>query len=155
MALSTTYTDYKKISDVRLNKINARRTLANTIERASTIVYTSNHPTMVAGDYPLGIAAYDMELVKAYVAWEGSEGNDGTVAIEKWDDVSGTADDLMTDAVVTTGNAAAIYTLTPVTDGGQYITAGEKLNMVIATCNGAVRGNVTLVFKLVDNVNNS
>jgi len=155
MALSTTYTDYKKVSDIRLNKVTARRTLANTIERASTIVYTSNHPTMVAGDYPLGIAAYDMELVKAYVAWEGSEGNDGTVAIEKWDDVSGTADDLMTDAVVTTGNAAAIYTLTPVTDGGQYITAGEKLNMVIATCNGAVRGNVTLVFKLVDNVNNS
>jgi len=155
MALSTTYTDYKKVSDIRLNKITARRTIANTVERASTIVYTSNHPTMVAGDYPLGIAAYDMELVKAYVAWEGSEGNDGTVAIEKWDDVSGTADDLMTDAVVTTGNAAAIYTLTPVTDGGQYITAGEKLNMVIATCNGAVRGNVTLVFKLVDNVNNS
>ena len=155
MALSTTYTDYKKVSDIRLNKITARRTIANTVERASTIVYTSNHPTMVAGDYPLGIAAYDMELVKAYVAWEGSEGDDGTVAIEKWDDVSGTADDLMTDAVVTTGNAAAIYTLTPVTDGGQYITAGEKLNMVIATCNGAVRGNVTLVFKLVDNVNNS
>ena len=155
MALSTTYTDYKKVSDIRLNKITARRTIANTVERASTIVYTSNHPTMVAGDYPLGIAAYDMELVKAYVAWEGSEGNDGTVAIEKWDDVSGTADDLMTDAVVTTGNAAAIYTLTPVSDGGQFITAGEKLNMVIATCNGAVRGNVTLVFKLVDNVNNS
>ena len=155
MALSTTYTDYKKVSDIRLNKITARRTIANTVERASTIVYTSNHPTMIAGDYPLGIAAYDMELVKAYVAWEGSEGNDGTVAIEKWDDVSGTADDLMTDAVVTTGNAAAIYTLTPVTDGGQFITAGEKLNMVIATCNGAVRGNVTLVFKLVDNVNNS
>ena len=155
MALSTTYSDYKKVSDIRLNKIDARRTLANTIERASTIVYTSNHPTMVAADYPLGIAAYDMELVKAYVAWEGSEGNDGTVAIEKWDDVGGTADDLMTDAVVTTGNAAAIYTLTPVTDGGQYITAGEKINMVIATCNGAVRGNVTLVFKLVDNVDNS
>ena len=142
MALSTTYTDYKKVSDIRLNKITARRTIANTVERASTIVYTSNHPTMVAGDYPLGIAAYDMELVKAYVAWEGSEGNDGTVAIEKWDDVSGTADDLMTDAVVTTGNAAAIYTLTPVTDGGQYITAGEKINMVIATCNGAVRGKI-------------
>ena len=143
MALSTTYSDYKKISDIRLNKVTARRTLANTIE------------TMVAADYPLGIAAYDMELVKAYVAWEGSEGNDGTVAIEKWDDVGGTADDLMTDAVVTTGNAAAIYTLTPVTDGGQYITAGEKINMVIATCNGAVRGNVTLVFKVVDNVDNS
>ena len=61
----------------------------------------------------------------------------------------------MTDAPTVTGNAAAIYTLTPVTDGGQYITAGEKINMVIATCNGAVRGNTTLVFKVVDNVNNS
>jgi len=155
MALVTTYTDYKQVSDIRLNKINARRTLANTIERASTLVYTWSNSTMIAADYPIAIAAYDMELVKAYVAWEGSEGNDGTVGIEKWDDVSGTAQALMTDAVTVTGNAAAIYTLTPTTDGTQKITAGEKINMVIATCNGAVRGNVTLVFKLVDNVDNS
>jgi len=38
MAIGTTFTDYKKVSDVRLNRIDARRTLANTIERASTIV---------------------------------------------------------------------------------------------------------------------
>ena len=41
MAIGTTFTDYKKISDVRLNKINARRTLANTIERSSTLVYST------------------------------------------------------------------------------------------------------------------
>ena len=155
MALSTTYSDYKKVSDIRLNKITARRTLANTIERASTVVYNISVANTNAGNHNLGIAAYDMELVKAYVAWEGSENADGDVAIEKWDDVGGSADDLMTNAPTVTGNAAAIYTLTPVTDGGQYITAGEKINMRIQTCNGAVRGNVTLVFKLVDNVDNS
>jgi len=155
MALSTTYSDYKKISDIRLNKVTARRTLANTIERASTIVYSISVANTNAGNHHLGIAAYDMELIKAYVNIRGDEGTNGTVAIEKWDTIAEGESDLMTDAGAVDGGAAELFTLTPVSDGGQFITAGEKLNMVIATCNGAVRGNVTLVFKLVDNVNNS
>ena len=155
MAIGTTFTDYKKISDVRLNKINARRTLANTIERASTIVYTSNHPTMVAGDYPIGIAAYDMELVKAYVNIRGDEGTNGEVSIEKWDTIAEGESDLMTDAGAVDGGAAELFTLTPVTDGGQYITAGEVINMLTTNLSGSVEGIVTLVFKLVDNVDNS
>jgi len=155
MALSTTYSDYKKISDIRLNKVTARRTLANTIERASTIVYSISVANTNAGNHHLGVAAYDMELVKAYVNIRGDEGTNGTVAIEKWDTIAEGESDLMTDAGAVDGGAAELFTLTPVSDGGQYITAGEVINMVTATIDGSVEGIVTLVFKLVDNVDNS
>jgi len=155
MALSTTYSDYKKVSDIRLNKITARRTLANTIERASTLVYNISVANTNAGDHHLGIAAYDMELVKAYIDIRASEGADGAMSIEKWDDVGGSAQAAMTDAQTATGNAAAIYTWTPNTDGTQKITAGEVLNLVTATLDGSAEGIVTLVFKTVDNVDNS
>ena len=155
MALDTSWSDYKKISDIRLNKITARRTLANTIERASTIVYSISVANTNAGNHHLGIAAYDMELIKAYVNIRGNEGTNGTVAIEKWDTIAEGESDLMTDAGAVDGGAAELFTLTPVSDGGQYITAGEVINMVTATIDGSVEGIVTLVFKLVDNVNNS
>ena len=155
MALSTTYTDYTKVSDVRLNKINARRTLANTIERASTVVYNISVANTNAGDHNLGIAAYDMELVKAYVNIRGDEGTNGEVSIEKWDTIAEGESDLMTDAGAVDGGAAELFTLTPVTDGGQYITAGEVINMLTTNLSGSVEGIVTLVFKLVDNVDNS
>ena len=155
MALSTTYTDYKKVSDVRLNKINARRTLANTIERASTIVYNISVANTDAGDHNLGIAAYDMELVKAYVNIRGDEGTNGEVSIEKWDNIAEGASDLMTGVGLVDGGAAELFTLTVVSDGGQYITAGEVINMLTTNLSGSVEGIVTLVFKLVDNVDNS
>ena len=155
MALDTSWSDYKKISDIRLNKITARRTLANTIERASTIVYSISVANTNAGNHHLGVAAYDMELVKAYVNIRGDEGTNGTVAIEKWDTIAEGESDLMTDAGAVDGGAAELFTLTPVSDGGQYITAGEVINMVTATIDGSVEGIVTLVFKLVDNVDNS
>ena len=155
MALSTTYTDYTKVSDVRLNKINARRTLANTIERASTVVYNISVANTNAGNHNLGIAAYDMELVKAYVNIRGDEGTNGEVSIEKWDTIAEGESDLMTDAGAVDGGAAELFTLTPVTDGGQYITAGEVINMLTTNLSGSVEGIVTLVFKLVDNVDNS
>ena len=155
MALSTTYSDYKKVSDVRLNKIDARRTLANTIERASTIVYSISVANTNAGNHNLGIAAYDMELVKAYVNIRGDEGTNGLVSIEKWDTIAEGESDLMTGTGSVDGDAAELFDLTVVTDGGQYITAGEVINMVTATIDGSVEGIVTLVFKLVDNVDNS
>tara|TARA_Y100000034_G_scaffold70660_1_gene85238 strand:+ start:796 stop:1263 length:468 start_codon:yes stop_codon:yes gene_type:complete len=155
MALSTTYSDYKKVSDVRLNKIDARRTLANTIERASTIVYNISVANTDAGDHNLGIAAYDMELVKAYVNIRGDEGTNGLVSIEKWDTIAKGGDDLMTGTGSVDGGAAELFDLTVVTDGGQYITAGEVINMVTTGLDGSVEGIVTLVFKLVDNVDNS
>jgi hypothetical protein len=155
MALSTTYSDYKKVSDVRLNRIDARRTLANTIERASTIVYNISVANTDAGNHNLGIAAYDMELVKAYVNIRGNEGNDGLVSIEKWDTIAEGESDLMTGTGSVDGGAAELFDLTVVTDGGQYITAGEVINMVTTNLTGSVEGIVTLVFKLVDNVDNS
>jgi len=155
MALSTTYSDYKKVSDVRLNRIDARRTLANTIERASTIVYSISVANTNAGNHNLGIAAYDMELVKAYVNIRGNEGNDGLVSIEKWDTIAEGESDLMTGTGSVDGDAAELFDLTVVTDGGQYITAGEVINMVTTNLTGSVEGIVTLVFKLVDNVDNS
>ena len=155
MALDTDYDDYKKISDVRLNKINTRRTLANTIERASTIVYTREIANSNAGDHSMGVAAFDMELIKAYVEFRGDEGTNGTVALEKWDDVGGSTQAAMTAAATVSAGAAAIVTLTPNSDRTEKMTAGEKLNIVTASIDGGVAAIVTLVFKLVDNVDNS
>ena len=155
MALGTTYSDYKKVSDVRLNKITTRRTLANTIERASTVVYNISVANTNAGDHNLGIAAYDMELVKAYVNIRGDEGTNGLVSIEKWDTIAEGESDLMTGTGSVDGGAAELFNLSVVTDGGQFITAGEVINMVTTNLNGSVEGIVTLVFKLVDNVDNS
>ena len=155
MALDTDYDDYKKISDVRLNKINARRTLANTIERASTIVISQTVTNTNAGDHHIGVAPYDMELVKGYIAITGDEGTDGAMTIEKWDDYSGSAQATMTDAQTATGGASALYTWTPTTDGTQKMTAGEIINLKTVGIDGTEEGIVTLVFKLVDNVDNS
>ena len=155
MALDTDYDDYKKVSDVRLNKITTRRTLANALERSSTVVYTREIANSNAGDHSMGVAAYDMELVKAYVEFRGDEGTNGTVAVEKWDNVGGSAQAAMTNAAAVTAGAAAIVTLTPNSDGTEKVTAGEKLNIVTATIDGGVAAIVTLVFKLVDNVDNS
>jgi len=155
MALGTTYSDYKKVSDVRLNKITTRRTLANTIERASTVVYNISVANTNAGNHNLGIAAYDMELVKAYVNIRGDEGTNGLVSIEKWDTIAEGESDLMTGTGSVDGGAAELFNLSVVTDGGQFITAGEVINMVTTNLNGSVEGIVTLVFKLVDNVDNS
>mgnify|MGYP003117348779 FL=1 len=155
MALGTTFTDYQKVSDVRLNKITTRRTLANTIERASTIVISQTVTNTNAGDHFLGVAPYDMELVKASIAITGDEGTDGAMTIEKWDDYAGSAQATMTDAQTATGGASALYTFTPTTDDTQKMTAGEILNLKTVGIDGSEEGIVTLVFKLVDNVDNS
>ena len=103
----------------------------------------------------MGVAAFDMELIKAYVEFRGDEGTNGTVALEKWDDVSGSTQAAMTAAATVNAGAAAIVTLTPNSDGTEKMTAGEKLNIVTASIDGGVAAIVTLVFKLVDNVDNS
>ena len=61
----------------------------------------------------------------------------------------------MTAAATVDAGAAAIVTLTPNSDGTEKMTAGEKLNIVTASIDGGVAAIVTLVFKLVDNVDNS
>ncbi len=155
MALGTTFTDYKKVSDVRLNRIDARRTLANTIERASSIVISQTVTNTNAGNHFLGVAPYDMELVKGNIAITGDEGTDGAMTIEKWDDYAGSTKATMTDAQTATGGASALYTWTPTTDDTQKITAGEILSLKTVGIDGSEEGIVTLTFKLVDNVDNS
>ena len=157
MALGTTFTDYKKVSDVRLNRIDARRTLANTIERASTIVISQTVTNTNAGEHFLGTAPYDMELIKGSIAITGNEGTDGAMSIEKWDvfATGSAAKGIMTDLVTATGDAAAYYTWTPVTTGVQKVTAGELLWLRTTNLDGTEEGVITLVFKTVDNVDNS
>ena len=153
MALGTP--DIAKISDNRLNKITARNQLSNKISKASHIVISRTVTNTNAGAHFLGVAPFDMELIKANIAITGDEGTDGAMTIEKWDDYAGSAKATMTDAQTATGGASALYTWTPTTDGTQKMTAGEIINLKTVGLDGTEEGVVTLVFKLVDNVNNS
>ena len=153
MALGTP--DIAKISDNRLNKITARNQLSNKISKASHIVISRTVTNTNAGDHFLGVAPFDMELIKANIAITGDEGTDGAMTIEKWDNYAGATQATMTAAQTATGGASALYTWTPTTDGTQKITAGEIINLKTTLIDGTEEGIVTLVFKLVDNVDNS
>ena len=152
MALGTA--DIAKISDNRLNKITARNQLSSRIERASHIVISQTVTNTNAGDHHIGVAPFDMELIKGTIAITGDEGTDGAMTIEKFDDYAGSTQATMTDAQTATGGASALYTWTPTTDGTQLIVAGEIINLKTVGSDGTEEGIVTLTFKLVDDVSN-
>ena len=150
MALGTP--DIKKISDNRLNKINARKELSDRVERASHIVISQTVTNTNAGDHFIGVAPFDMELIKGTIAITGDEGADGAMTIEKWDNYAGSTQATMTDAQTATGGASALYTWTPTTDGTQEIAAGEIINLKTVSIDGTEEGIVTLTFRLVEDV---
>ena len=152
MALGTA--DIAKISDNRLNKITARNQLSSRIERASHIVISQTVTNPNAVDHHIGVAPFDMELIKGTIAITGDEGTDGAMTIEKFDDYAGSTQATMTDAQTATGGASALYTWTPTTDGTQLIVAGEIINLKTVGIDGTEEGIVTLTFKLVDDVSN-
>ena len=152
MALGTP--DIAKISDNRLNKITARNQLSNKIAKASHIVISRTVTNTNAGDHFLGVAPFDMELVKANIAITGDEGTDGAMTIEKWDNYAGSTQATMTDSQTATGGASALYTWTPTTDDTQKIVAGEILALKTVGLDGTEEGVVTLTFRLVEDVSN-
>ena len=152
MALGTP--DIAKISDNRLNKVNARNQLSNRIERASHIVISQTVTNTNAGDHFIGVAPFDMELIKGTIAITGDEGADGAMTIEKWDNYAGSTQATMTDAQTATGGASALYTWTPTTDGTQEIVAGEIINLKTVSIDGSEEGIVTLTFRLVEDTSN-
>ena len=150
MALGTP--DIAKISDNRLNKINARKQLSDRVERASHIVISQTVTNTNAGDHFIGVAPFDMELIKGTIAITGDEGADGAMTIEKWDNYAGSTQATMTDAQTATGGASALYTWTPTTDDTQKIVAGEIINLKTVSIDGSEEGIVTLTFRLVEDV---
>ena len=150
MALGTP--DIAKISDNRLNKITARNQLSNKIEKASHIVISQTVTNTNAGDHFIGVAPFDMELIKGTIAITGDEGADGAMTIEKWDNYAGSTQATMTDAQPATGGASALYTWTPTTDDTQKIVAGEIINLKTVSIDGSEEGIVTLTFRLVEDV---
>ena len=145
----------KKVSDTRLNKINARRTLANTIERASDfcISYHTALGTGVATTV-MGHAIHDCEYIGGYTYNTAAANvNNGIFKIKKSsnDDLSSPTD---ISAEITMASAAAdAYAITAATN---TISAGDAILFVISDAlAGDTLSATTLYFKTVDNVDNS
>ena len=144
-----------KISDVRQrNDVTGRATDRAALERASTFVLQRALTTMAAADYTVGILLYDCEFLGGYIEQEGDEGANGTITIEKWDDVAGSTQVAISSAVALDAGAAEINALPALTTGVEVILRAShpKINAVIAGCDGAVAAKITLYFKLVDDV---
>jgi hypothetical protein len=117
-------------------------------ERASTLVVSKYIANVNAADIPLGWALYDMELIGGWI--ELAADDDGTVTVEKWDDQAGSTQTAMTSGNVIDGGVALEGQFAVLTTSARYIAAGEKINLLSATFDGAVAANVTLYFRTVE-----
>ena len=145
----------KKVSDIRLNKINARRTLAETIERASDfcIAYHTAFGGS-GGTVVMGHVLRDCEFVGGYTYnTAAANSNNGVFKIKKSsnDDLSSPTD---ISAEITMATAAAdAYSITAASNS---LSAGDAILFVISD---ALAGNTlsatTLYFKTVDDVDKS
>lgn len=142
----------KKVGDVRLKSRSVRRGLTSAIERAADVVITKTYTTMAAADFPVAVSLHNMVFLGGYIEQVGDEGTNGTLTIERWDDVSGSTQTAISSAATLDAGAAAITTITALTTGAEEVVAGEKINAVIASCDGAVGWHLTLFFKTVDSV---
>ena len=84
------------------------------------------------------------------VAATADEGADGTITVEKWDDVSGSNQTAMTAAITLNAGAAAIVALTALTTTDAEIAAGYKINVVTAGVDASPAGRVTLFFQKME-----
>jgi hypothetical protein len=139
-----------KLGDTRLKSRGLRRQLAKNVERASTVIMQTQTSTMAAGDFPVGVALYNMVFLGGYIEQEGDEGTNGTITIERWDDVSGSTQTAISSAATLDAGAAAITEIEALVTTDIEVAAGEKINAVIASCTGSVATHITLYFKLVD-----
>ena len=123
--------------------------LADSIEEASTFTLQRTTATMAAGDFTVGVLLKECIFLGAYIEQAGDEGTDGTITIERWDNVGGSTQTAVSSAATLSAGAAAITTIPALTTTAIYCTAGEKINAVIASCNGAVAAYIVCYFKVV------
>ena len=153
------HTDFKKVSDIRLNKMDARRTLANAIERSST--FTLCYPTGLgnaATTTILGVVKDDCEFIGGhFIVNTDVSGDPANVVIKKDSDAAPSNGTAISASLAVNDGAAAIKTLAATTDDSELVDAGNSIGITVDGDGLAADSIVGLVlyFKLVDNVDNS
>ena len=123
---------------------------------ASTYAISLPSPVLInaTGDTSLGAILYDSEFLGGFIETSGDEGAaDAVLTIEKWDDVTGTAQTAISAEVTCDAGAAEVEPIATLGTAASVVAAGYKLNMVIATAaTNAITGKITLFFKTVDDL---
>ena len=159
---------YKKLSDIRLNKVTARRTLIEATEAAGyislAIPATAVNST---GNVYLGSMVQDVEFIGGDVFMSGDPGGTKPIVTIKKGANTAANVDLSTSytaisAVLTaTGSAALFMDITALTNGAEDITQNATLDHVPIVMNigtaasNAVNYSGNLWFKQVDDVDKS
>lgn len=128
----------------------ANRLLREAIERASTFCMVGVISSMNAGDKAIGTLLYDSEYIGGYI--ELAADDDGTVVIEKWSDVSGTAQTSVSAIATLDGGVDLRGAIATLGTAASVCTAGYKINALTTVFDGAVAGRVVLFFKTVDDL---
>jgi hypothetical protein len=158
----------KKVSDVRLNKINVRRTLCESIEAGGFVSINFDVPCNATSAVLLGMVKQDVELYSVDLFQDGDPGGTkGKCSFFKGPNASPNVDlatgyTEMTTEVTAAGSAANFYAVTINTDGSEDITqhADTPTHVPIvmeraqASSNG-VNWKGTMWFKQVDDVDKS
>ena len=129
----------------------ANRIEREAIERASTFCLVGDIADMDAGDKGIGTLLYDSEYMGGYI--EIAADDDGTVVIEKWDDVSGSGSQTSISAIATIDGGVDLRgALTTLGTSASVCAAGYKIAAKTGVFDAAKVGRVVLFFKLVDDL---
>ncbi len=121
------------------------------IEKASTFCMVANITSMNAGDVALGTLLYDSEYIGGYI--ELLADDDGTIVIEKWDDITGSGSQTSISAIATLDGGVDLGgALATLGTSASLCAAGYKIAAKTGVFDGAVGGLVSLYFKTVEDL---
>ena len=158
----------KKVSDTRLNKLTARRTLCESIEAGGFVSINFDVPCNATAAVLLGMVKQDVELYSVDLFQDGDPGGTkGKCSFFKGPATSPNVDlatgyTEMTSEVTAAGSAANFYAVTINTDGSEDIaqdtTTPTHVPIVMEraqAASNAVNWKGTMWFKQVDDVDKS
>lgn len=134
---------------VRRYNNRGTRTDGDLAQVGSVFTICRDIATMAAGDFPMGELLEDCEFVGGKIEQTGDEGTNGTVEVEKWDNVGGSTQTTISNVVSLDAGAAEINTFSPVTSGAELCSAGDKINLKISSCTTATKCLITLYFRML------
>ena len=143
-----------KISNNRLNRINARQSLATAIDTASYFTVNTGALNFTSGQmHYVCTIPKAATFVSGKVHLSGDEGTNGVVTVQKLSAdtaaLSGGTD--ISDDVALDAGAAAFEAIAAHSDGSEDCTAGDNILLDNSTNIGNnVVTNISLTFKLVD-----
>ena len=158
---------YKKVSDIRLNKVNARRTLCESIEAGGYTSITFREDANSTTDIVIGFIKQDVELYSVDLFQDGDPGGTkGKCSFFKGPGTSPNVDlatgyTEMVSEVTASGSAANFYAVTILTTGAEDIaqhTTPTHVPIVMERAqasSNAVNWKGTMWFKQVDDVDKS